>query len=606
LKRQNAKKKAEGKADVKGKGKKPMEFALFCSIGRLMWQNGSRKTFFNLLFMLLAWNLMSRSKNVTNICLTHFDWRDDALTILFCQTKTDQGGDRAHPRHVYANPFKPEICPILGLGVFFLLTEWKEGDVALFGGGHQYSHFSKGFKALIKASFDQLRQWISDIIEWGTHSFRKGSATFCCSGSTAGAHISAVSNRAGWKQPGVQDTYLVFSDAGDQVVGRIAAGLPLDCAEFAILPPMFRNPNAECVKECLRLCFPTLISKVPERVLLFCLASIVYHRSWLRATVPAESPLWNTSLFKNPELLSKLVTDVECRLPQPSDDVRVTGLPPHISLLREFKDVRKDLKECACSINAVGDRVTRDVLEGLDNRQIESHVTPSNLSLHITEAFSKLGFDKLIARLSDEVVQPVAIVEEQTLPIRTYMWGGKLGRLLPETFKLPASGPRDMWQLFVAGNPAQGVRPLRLVSGEHVCNKNAKKRFSDFKTLMGMVEQKVRDEGRWSDAETIVNAEEMFEIGKVAIQLPPRSQKNYSRRNGNLVWTSVLKVLREEKRVARIRPAHRQKRGRQESEDDDEDEEEELEESDQPAQRESQSVKRAPLAPPRKQQAQEK
>lgn len=148
LKRKKAGQKAEGKANPKGKGKKPMEFALFCALGRLLWSQGTKKAFFNLLFMLLAWNLMSRSKNVTQIGLAHFDWKDDALAVLFCQTKTDQAGDRAHPRHVYANPLKPEICSILGLGVFFLLMEWKEEDVMLFSGGNQYSHFSKGFKVV--------------------------------------------------------------------------------------------------------------------------------------------------------------------------------------------------------------------------------------------------------------------------------------------------------------------------------------------------------------------------------------------------------------------------------------------------------------------------
>ncbi len=240
----------------------------------------------------------------------------------------------------------------------------------------------------------------------------------------------------------------------------------------------------------------------------------------------------------------------------------------------------------------MGDRVAKEVLEGLDNRQIQSHLTPTNLTLHITDVFEKLGFNKLIEKLSvsgSEIVHPVAIAEEQqTPPLRTYMWRGKVGRLLPDDFKLPASGPRDMWQLFIAGNPCQGVRPLRLVSGDHVCDKNVKKRFSDFKTLMRMVEQKVRDEGQWSDAETIANAEQMFEIGKVAVELPSKSRKNYTRRNGNLAWTSVLKVLREEKRVAK--PVRGKKRGRREEE-----EEEEVSEKDS-------SVPMAAKAPPRKQQ----
>ena len=580
LKRQAAKKKAEGKAAAKGKGKKPMEFALLCQLSRLMWKSGDKRFFFTILYMLLCWNLMSRSKNVTTVCLQHLDWKDDALTILFCQTKTDQSGDRAHNRHVYANPLKPEICPILALGVFLLLTDFSEDDVKLFGGGHQYSHFSTAFKALVVQNLDELQTWIQSVADWGTHSFRKGSATFACSGSSQGAHISAVSNRCGWKQPGVQDTYLVFSDAGDQVVGRIVSGLPLDSPSFSTLPPMFLNPESEDVKSAIRLCFPSVVDKLAPRVLVFCLASLIHHRHWLQETVPKENPLWNVALFKDVALQNRLADDVVCRLPNFVDDVRVTGLPPHVAHLRALDEVRQEMSGFVSMINTVGDRVTRDVLRGLDDRQIESHVTPTSLQQHIADAFSKVGLDKLVAKLSAGSVEhlPMARAEEARVPeLQTYMWGGKLGRLLPADFNLPASGPRDMWQLYIAGNAAQGVRPLRLISGDHVCDKNVKKRFSDFKTLMRMIERKVRDDGRWSDEATIANAEAMFEVGKVAVQLGVKSEKGYSRRNGGLAWTTILKVLREGKLVSKVKKSRPKRSNRRldSSESGSEDEEEE-------------------------------
>jgi hypothetical protein len=57
------------------------------------------------------------------------------------------------------------------------------------------------------------------------------------------------------------------------------------------------------------------------------------------------------------------------------------------------------------------------------------------------------------------------------------MWGGKLGRLLPEGYKLPSGSARDMWQLYIAGNEAQGIRPLKYITAEHVSDPNTKKRF---------------------------------------------------------------------------------------------------------------------------------
>jgi hypothetical protein len=479
LKREKAAARAEGKAKKKTKGKKPMEFGLYCTVSKLMWKSSKDMFAFNVIYMLLCWNLMARSGNVTKICFEHFDWKDDAMTILFCTTKTDQGGDRAHPRHIYANPFKPEICPILALGIYLMLTEFDKDEVRLFPGGTQYSHFSKGFKSWIERHLHLLVQWIKSVVEWGTHSFRKGSATFCCSGSSAGAHISAVSNRCGWKQPGVQDTYLVYADAGDQVVGRIVVGLPLDSVNFSILPPFFTHPDAEIVKRAVALCFPSLKGKMALRVLVFCLASIVYHRTWLRENVPGSSPLWNTALFRDVSLLNGLAEMVQCRLPEAGDDIRATGLPPHISQLRGLEAVRKEMMGFCEKIEAVGEKVTANVLKGLDERNIESHVTPTSLKQQISEALREFGVDKIVAGLGAgaerERMDPPVVARAPELV--TYCWGGKLGRLLPEGYKLPRGNARDMWQLYIVGNQAQGIRPLKFVTAEHISDPNVKKRF---------------------------------------------------------------------------------------------------------------------------------
>jgi hypothetical protein len=347
----------------------------------------------------------------------------------------------------------------------------------LFPGGTQYSHFSKGFKGWIERHLHLLVQWIKSVVEWGTHSFRKGSATFSCSGSSAGAHISAVSNRCGWKQPGVQDTYLVYADAGDQVVGRIVVGLPLDSVNFSILPPFFTHPDSEIVKRAISLCFPSLKGKMAVRVLLFCLASVVYHRAWLKENVPSSSALWNTVLFRDVSLLNALADMVQCRLPEANDDIRATGLPPHISQLRGLEAVRKEMAGFCEKIEAVGEKVTANVLKGLDERNIESHVTPTSLKQQIGEAFRDFGIDKIIEGLRPvpPVAEPVAAVRAPEFAM--YCWGGKLGRLLPEGYKLPSGNARDMWQLYIVGNQAQGIRPLKFVTAEHVSDTNAKKRF---------------------------------------------------------------------------------------------------------------------------------
>ena len=70
-----------------------------------------------------------------------------------------------------------------------------------------------------------------------SHSYLKGSVSFAASGSTQGPPIVSICLRAGWKLGGVWNTYLVLENAGDQFVGRVAAGLPLlSSLEFRVRP----------------------------------------------------------------------------------------------------------------------------------------------------------------------------------------------------------------------------------------------------------------------------------------------------------------------------------------------------------------------------------
>ncbi|CAM9693435.1 unnamed protein product, partial [Phaeothamnion confervicola] len=47
------------------------------------------------------------------------------------------------PRHIYANPFMPEICPFLGLGLYLLSFRVSgQENQRLFPGKDQYQRFS--------------------------------------------------------------------------------------------------------------------------------------------------------------------------------------------------------------------------------------------------------------------------------------------------------------------------------------------------------------------------------------------------------------------------------------------------------------------------------
>ena len=63
----------------------------------------------------------------------------------FAESKSHQTGEsHVGPWHVYANPQKPWLCPVLSLARFlFCPPDVLQGDVPLFEGDSQYERYSK-------------------------------------------------------------------------------------------------------------------------------------------------------------------------------------------------------------------------------------------------------------------------------------------------------------------------------------------------------------------------------------------------------------------------------------------------------------------------------
>jgi hypothetical protein len=558
LARSKAAEKASGKRGRVERGKRALEFQTYSLLCEQGWGNVPEMSTgkirvssafgnsFVVLYMTLAWNLMSRSKNVTGIAFSHLSWVNDSLTIMFCVTKTNQAGRNMHPRHVYANPLVPHMCPVLALGVYLMTKTFGEDDNMLFPGQKQYNRFSKQLGTLVKHT-PQSHLEAECFRLYGTHSFRKGAATYACSGSTAAPHISAVSNRAGWKQPGVQDTYLVYADAGDQYVGRVVSGLPLNSHNFAMLPPYFPELS-ESVSRALELCFPSVRGRVEDKVLAFCLASIVHHSEWLRAKLPGSHAIFRAALFLEGDLLAKLVSQVKCHVPATSVMLKATGVPPHIDQLHKLERVEMTLEKMFSRIEEKFDGVVDNVLRGLDERQVESHLTPTGLKSQLRTMIDELGLGDLRSLLSgsrlgsgsqsppDEQLRADDGALLQGFAVFT--WDGLVNRLLPADFVFPRNASvRDMWFLYIVGSPSTRIRPLKDISRDHFRSADARKRACEFYQLMRLIESRVRKSGAWQNSHTVEGASEMFEVGKGCfVGLSKKSARDYHRRVEQLGW----------------------------------------------------------------------
>lgn len=110
-----------------------------------------------------------------NLMVQHISWGNDCLKIVLPKHKGDQEGIRIYPKHVYANPLRPEICPVLALGlyVFSCLRSHRNGrDWKLFSGGSPEAKFSDWLKRILETE-ELVNADLGTLAEdLGTHSFR--------------------------------------------------------------------------------------------------------------------------------------------------------------------------------------------------------------------------------------------------------------------------------------------------------------------------------------------------------------------------------------------------------------------------------------------------
>jgi hypothetical protein len=174
-------KRVEADNDQAGRGRKsgkePLTFSLYIQLAeRTLALNDNG---FSHLFLLSQWNLMCRSKSVETLHIYHLHWADDSVGCVLHKTKTNQeGAGPKDPRHIYANPAQPSCCWVLALGVYLASTPTLEPG-KLFPGSNQKSRFCKAPRKLLEEITGQRI--------YGTHSIRKGVATYASSGSTGGA-----------------------------------------------------------------------------------------------------------------------------------------------------------------------------------------------------------------------------------------------------------------------------------------------------------------------------------------------------------------------------------------------------------------------------------
>ena len=146
------------------------------------------------------------------------------------------------PWHVYANPHASHICSHLALTKYVLGNPTVTRGAKLFESSDPYQRFSKVLRKCLEDNEAAFNDLGVDIDEIGSHSSRKGAATYCSTGSTVSPPMASICLRAGWSIGLVKEKYIHYEKAGDQYVGRVVAGLNVNSTDFAVSPPYFNFP----------------------------------------------------------------------------------------------------------------------------------------------------------------------------------------------------------------------------------------------------------------------------------------------------------------------------------------------------------------------------
>ena len=408
---------------------------------------------FSHIFLLLCWNLIARCVSVGTLMLNHISWDNDSLVIVFPSHKGDKDGKKAIPKHVYANTKEPSICPILSLAIYLFTKGYdREGSKTTLFPGDAESKFSKWLRKICEANSETLRSQGVDISMIGTHSFRKGVATFL-SGTPGGPTAIAIYLRAGWSLGPVQSRYILEGEGGDQMCGRAATGLPITDVTFANLPAHILTLESGLTTAVWDDILPGYTTYYPlnfREVVPYLLASLVYHRSYLLAIQDKhpQHPLFLQRVWTS-GILERLQDKVGAGCNRnPVSTMTATGVPPHLVLANQIVDMQKGMDvirgEVISKLDGLPEALKQSMLQ---NFNINGTVPITHLQ--VVEMMEKLQ-SSIQTTIQAALIQNQSIATSAQVPTdmsstgseteipsyRTWTWGSKI-HPIPEGFRFP-------------------------------------------------------------------------------------------------------------------------------------------------------------------------
>ncbi len=281
----------------------------------------------------------------------------------------------------------------------------------------------------------------------GTHSFRKGLASFLASQPSGPSPIN-IWHRAGWSLGPVQSRYIFQGPGGDQFIGRAATLLDLNDVSFGILPPHFNDREGPVLTtaewEIILPGYSTFYPRQFRVALPYLLASLVHHKAWLEQNLPSNHPIFLQRVWRE-GYIERLQGKVHLGVMRNKTTGMVaTGIPPSVVILDKISQIFQSMENSAQNvrdqINRLPSELRREIMdrfELVDGVRPLTHDDLAQMEERILNRLSQLNAPQISQEAPEEVAPN---------PLRTWTWGGQF-HPVPEDFILPKTTTKVFWDL---------------------------------------------------------------------------------------------------------------------------------------------------------------